>query len=158
MPILTALDSCIAQHSFATLVTSESCGSLRAAQINHPYLDNEGQLWFVAASNSFVVDNIESCPEVLVLWPQSTPVTPTSLFGSGFVITNLKIKQNIWTRAQWSTGTSDPRSGDVVLVRITPRRVEYWDAHAQRRVCLALPSCASSAAVQSAPDAVAAPH
>lgn len=157
MPILTALESCIAQHSFATLVTSESCGSLRAAPISRPYLDNEGQLWFVAASNSFVVDNIESCPEVLVVWPQSTPVTPTSLFGNGFVITNLKIKQSIWARAKWPTATSDPRSGDVVLVRITPRRVEYWDTQAQRRICHLLP-CTPAAAVQSASDAVASPH
>lgn len=154
--VLTELRSRITAHQEATLVTSESCGALRAAQVNSPYLDSEGRIWCAVGINSSIVVNIECCPDVLLLCPSAN--TPISISGNGFVITHRKIKQNLWARAEWSTNSIDPLSSEVVLVCITIRRVEYWDTASQRQVCHHIPASSRAIPVVSASDALPASH
>lgn len=154
--VLTGLHSRITEYSHATLVTAESCGSLRAAQITNPYLDSEGRLWCFVATTSFVVDNIEACPDALLLWPQSAQ--SISVSARGFVITNGKIKQSIWTHANWPGAAIDPLSGEVVLICFTVRRIEYWDTQTQRRVCHVLPRRLAASKVTNSSGALSASH
>lgn len=124
---LVSIASCIAGSSFANLITTESDGSLWPSTIHAPYLDCDGYLWFFVQNHAFVAANIEANPELLVICQSHKPNISTSLSGSGYVVTNLAMKQDLWAKAGWPDEI-DPLSRETTLVRVTICRADFWDS------------------------------
>jgi general stress protein 26 len=126
----------IKECSFATLVTLEESGCLRAWPLACSQQEFDGDLWFFVANDSPAMASIEANPEVCLVYGYSSQADLVSVSGPGFVVTNIAKKQQLWNPIVQAWFPQGASSGNVVLVRVTVNHAEYWDARSNKLVHL----------------------
>lgn len=129
-PLWATIKGC----SFATLVTLEQSGCLRAWPLATSQQEFDGNLWFFVANDSPAIANIEADPEVCLVYTQAAQADVVSVSGSALVVTNIAQKQQLWNSAAQAWFPQGPRAGDLVLIRIVVERAEYWDVRTKQLV------------------------
>ena len=111
----------------AMLTTTAADGSLRSRPMMTSEVEFEGNLWFIARTNSGLADEINRNPRVNVIYANPKGDRYISLTGTGsFVQDGEKLKE-LWSgkhKAWFPEGKKDPA---LALLRIEVNGAEYWD-------------------------------
>lgn len=134
--------SMIKSCSFATLVTVERSGALRAWPLTSSQQQFDGNLWFFIANDSPAVANIEAEPQVCVVYPQAPThiacADVVSVSGAALIVTNIAQKQRLWNPVVQACFPQGPQAGNLVLIRIAVEYADYWDAQLHKLVRLSM--------------------
>jgi general stress protein 26 len=90
-------------------------------------IDNEGNFWFLSASDSDKNEHIAEDPSVQLLFQGSSYSDFLSLYGYASISTDRKMIEQLWdpTMKTWFTeGIDDPR---ITVLKFTPTEGYYWD-------------------------------
>lgn len=110
---------------FNTLVKSEQRVSTRPMAVQK--IDDEGNLWFLSASDSYKNLHIQNDNVVQLLFQGSSYSDFLSLFGMATVSTDKNKIQELWEpilKAWFTDGVDDPR---ITVIKIEPTEGYYWD-------------------------------
>lgn len=110
-------------------VTATDDGSLHAHPMSTQEAEFDGDLWFIASTDSDTVQNLRARPTVNVSFASSSEWL--SLSGTAEVVDGpagddkKKELWNTFTEAWFPDGDEDP---SVVVVKVTGESAQYWDS------------------------------
>jgi general stress protein 26 len=114
----------------AMVTTAARDGSLRSRPMMTSEVEFDGNVWFIARTNSGLAEEINGNPRVNVTYANPKGDRYISLTGTAsFVRDQDKIKQ-LWSakhKAWFPEGKKDP---SLALLRIDVQGAEYWDHQA----------------------------
>jgi general stress protein 26 len=117
----------------AMLVTATSEGELHARPMAVAAVEDDACVWFITASNSPKVQEIEEDSHVSVT-AQDGESCFLALSGRARLVRDSKKIEELWRepfRVWFPNGPSDPT---IELIAVAPERGEYWDTTGTRRV------------------------
>lgn len=113
---------------FCMLTTKADDGQLRARPMsNNGEVDFDGDVWFFSAADSRKVHEIESEPRVELSFTDTKRFLFISMSGDAEIVTDKEKKRELWIEELERWFDDGPESDDIVLIKVTPRVVAYWD-------------------------------
>jgi general stress protein 26 len=112
------------------MLTTQFVGGLRARPLEARPDRNGGSIFFVTDIHSSKEDEIETAPDVGLVFIDSTSKAYLSITGRASVMRDVDRTKAVWRKTDgvwWPGGPSDP---DVCLLRIEPLTAELWDGPA----------------------------
>jgi general stress protein 26 len=119
---------------FASMVTHAGGRGMRARPMAARGDEHDGALWFFTRAQSGKVDEIESDPEVLLVYADPRANAYVSVGGTASVVKDDAQAAALWTEAMRVWFPRGPTSPDLALIRVEPRAAEYWDSAANAMV------------------------
>src|SRR5262245_28734143 len=113
-------------HS-AMLVTATGTGEMHARPMALAEVMEDGRVWFITASDSPKVHEIENDAHVSIT-AQDGDSCFVALSGRAELVHDVTRVKQLWRepfRAWFPGGPSDPT---IELIAVTPERGEYWDS------------------------------
>lgn len=110
---------------FGMMTTTAEDGTLMSRPMALQEVEFDGDLWFFAARDSRLVEQVQANPQVNVAVESSS--TWVSLTGAVSVIVDEARKRDLWNagvEAWFPEGPDDP---GIVLLRLEADSAEYWD-------------------------------
>ena len=98
--------------------------------------DDEGNLWFLSASDSKKNAEIKSDPFVQLLFQGSDYADFLSISGKATISTDKTIIKDLWKpilKTWFTEGEDDPR---ITVIKVTPAEGYYWDTKHNMAVAL----------------------
>ena len=129
-PELEKLSDLIGRARIGMLTTREADGTLRSRPLATLQMDATPDLWFFTSASSPKIHDIESRPEVNVAYADSSGDDFVSVSGTAELVRDRAKMRELWTpwvKPWFPKGVDDP---DLVLLRVSVREAEYWDAPA----------------------------
>ncbi len=123
---------------FAMFTTRHHNGHLHSRPMttqNTP-VDEDDSLWFFMSRSDEPVADIESEPNVNVVYAHPGHDSYVSVSGTARVVDNLTKKEQLWSKlneAWFPAGVTDP---DLALVQVQITHANYWDVKASKLVQL----------------------
>jgi general stress protein 26 len=112
------------------MLTTQFVGGLRARPLEARPDRNGGSIFFVTDIHSSKEDEIETAPDVGLVFIDSSSKAYLSITGRACVMRDVEKTKEVWRKTDgvwWPGGPSDP---DVCLLRIEPLTAELWDGPA----------------------------
>jgi general stress protein 26 len=125
---LEKLADLIEESRIAMLTTAEADGTLRSRPIATLQLDAQGVLWFFTSASSSKIDEIEQHRRVNLSYVNADEHDYVSISGTAETVRDRVKMRELWTpwvKPWFPRGLDDP---DLVLLKVTIERAEYWDA------------------------------
>lgn len=116
------------------MLTTQLAGGLRARPLEARPDRDAGQIFFVTDIRSAKEDEIESAPDVGLVFIDPNDNAYLSITGRARVIRDAEKTKAAWRKSDevwWPGGPDDP---DVCLLRIEPLSAELWDGPASAAV------------------------
>jgi len=113
---------------FCMLTTRDEEGSLHARPMsNNGEVEFDGDVWFFSDADSRKVREIEAEPRVELSYADTRSYRFISMSGEASVVRDAARKRELWMKEleRWFDG--GPESDAIVLIKVTPSRVEYWN-------------------------------
>jgi general stress protein 26 len=110
---------------FCTAVSSGGSGGTRPMSVQD--VDDEGNLWFLSASDSHKNREIAQQPEVRLFFQGSEHAGFVTLTGRATISTDRKKIKELWepvVKTWFTGGPDDPR---ITVIRVQPIGGYYWD-------------------------------
>lgn len=107
--------------------TAGSFGSKGARPMSVQKVDEEGNLWFLSASDSYKNQELLADPSVKLYFQSSAHAGFLMLAGRATISTDRKKIEELWQPVlkTWFTGgADDPR---ITVIKVTPSEGYYWD-------------------------------
>jgi len=119
------------------LITNEKNGeNLSGRPMSISKIDDDGGMWFFTKSSSYKVEEIEESKKVSIAIANESSNNYLMINGTGNLV-NDKIKmKELWSsilKAWFPLGLDDP---DMILIKVTPNEVNYWDSSSSTMVVL----------------------
>lgn len=111
--------------SVAMMSTLGDDGRIESRPMHALEMDGDGALWFFTSSHSSKVEHLQ---RVNLAFADTKQQTFVSIAGRGELVRERGQLERLWTpmaRPWFPQGTDSP---DLVLLRVVPEDVEYWDA------------------------------
>jgi general stress protein 26 len=113
---------------FAMLTTVEQDGTLRARPMTTVQKEFGGTLWFIAPAESDAVTAVAVNEQVNVAYADTDKADFVSVSGTASVVSNIAIKEKLWSPMAQAWFPQGPSSPDVVVLKIDATQAEYWDS------------------------------
>lgn len=128
--IMRDLDYCM-------LTTHSDDGQLHARPMsNNGEVEFDGDVWFFSAAETRKVDEIETDPQVELSFVDTKKFRFISMSGEAEIVRNTKKKQELWIEELERWFDEGPESEDIVLIKVTPSVVAYWDGEESEELTL----------------------
>lgn len=109
------------------MMTTRSEGGLRARPMsNNGEVEFDGDVWFFSAADSRKIRDIESDPEVHLSYADTQRFVFVSMGGAATIVRDREKKRQLWMKELERWFEDGPDSDDVVLIKVSPRKVGYW--------------------------------
>lgn len=125
---ITKIAGMMRKLDFCMLTTQAGDGQLRARPMsNNGEVEFDGDVWFFSAADSRKVEEIEAEPRVELSYSDTKRFLFISMSGEAEIVHSVKKKEELWVEEleRWFDG--GPESEDIVLIKVTPNVVAYWD-------------------------------
>lgn len=132
----------------AVLTSVDTDGTLVSRPMGTQEVVEDGDVWFITAADSDIVDELAVDSQVNVAYSDKS--SWVSLSGTATVIRDVAKQKELWntfTSAWFDGGADDPA---VRLIRFTPHTAQFWDSPGGVRTML---SMLTSAATKGTPKA-----
>jgi general stress protein 26 len=99
-------------------------------------VDDEGNLWFLSASDSYKNEEVDYDPNVQLFYVNTPDSEYLSVFGKAFISTDRQKIDEIWkpiAKAWFTEGKDDPR---ITLLKVVPEEAYYWDTKTNKMVAM----------------------
>ena len=110
---------------FCTSITSGQPLKVRPMSIQK--VDDEGNFWFLSASDSHKNADINSDPNVHLLFQGSKYSDFLSVYGKAVISTDKQVIQELWEpilKVWFTEGIDDPR---ITVIKVETKDGYYWD-------------------------------
>ena len=122
---------------FCMLTTTSDDGRLHSRPMsNNGEVEFDGDVWFFSAADSRKVDEIEEDPEVELSYADTKRFLFISMSGTAAVVRDREKKRELWIEDLERWFEDGPDSEDIVLIKVTPIVVEYWNGEDQGEIAL----------------------
>lgn len=121
---------------FGMLTTQAADGALVSRPMTTQQAEPGGALWFFASDDTEPAQEIRRHEEVNVSYADPDDNVYVSVSGSAEILRDRKKAEELWSlaaKAWFPQGVDDPR---LVLIRVEPRRAEYWDSASSKMVAM----------------------
>ena len=113
---------------FCMLTTQSSDGQLRARPMsNNGEVEFDGDVWFFSAADSRKVEEIEAEPRVELSFADPKRYMFISMSGEAQIVRDARKKRELWLEELERWFEDGPDSDDIVLIKVTPGVVAYWN-------------------------------
>ena len=119
--LVKAADTCF----FTT--TSSGVGSQGTRPMSHREVDDQGNIWFLSASDSHKNKEIEMDPHVRLYFQGSTHSEYLAIKGTATITRDKARIKELWNfvlKTWFTEGEHDPR---ITAIKVTPHDAYYWD-------------------------------
>ncbi len=106
------------------LTSVDDDGSLVARPMATQEIEFDGAAWFFAAHDAPKIAEIEKNPHVNAAYSEGSYV---SMSGHAEIVREVEKKKELWNDVAGAWLQGGPESDEVVLIKIVPDTVEYWD-------------------------------
>jgi len=99
-------------------------------------IDDEGNLWFFTAASSYKIDELEENKKVSISITNESNNNYLMINGTGNLVKDKSKMKELWSpilKAWFPLGLEDP---DMILIKVTPKEVNYWDSSSSKMVVL----------------------
>jgi len=99
-------------------------------------IDPDGSMWFFTKKSSLKADELEENNQASIAIIDESSNTYLMIHGSANLIFHKEKMEELWNpmmKAWFPKGIEDP---DIVLIKMTPREVNYWDSSSSTMVVL----------------------
>jgi general stress protein 26 len=113
---------------FCMLTTRDGGGALHARPMsNNGEVEFDGDVWFFSDADSRKVREIEAEPRVELSYADTRTYRFISMSGEASIVRDAAKKRELWMKEleRWFDG--GPESDGIVLIKVTPNVVEYWN-------------------------------
>ena len=110
---------------FCTKITAGESFSTRPMSVQT--IDDDGNLWFLSASDSSVNEELSANPSAQLLFQGSSYSDFLNLYGSTTISKDKGIIKELWKpelKTWFTEGEDDPR---ITVLKFTPQEGYYWD-------------------------------
>jgi general stress protein 26 len=99
-------------------------------------VDDEGNLWFLSASDSYKNEEVDYDPNVQLFYVNTPDSEYLTVFGKAYISTDRKKIDEVWkplAKAWFTEGKDDPR---ITLLKVVPEEAYYWDTKTNKMVAM----------------------
>lgn len=99
-------------------------------------VDDEGNLWFLSASDSYKNEEIDYDPNVQLFYVNTSDSEYLTVFGKASISTDKNKIEEVWkplAKAWFTEGKDDPR---ITLIKVIPEEAYYWDTQTNKMVAM----------------------
>jgi general stress protein 26 len=99
-------------------------------------IDEDGTIWFFTKASSYKVDKIEESKKVSIAITNESNNNYLMIHGTATLINDKTKMKELWSsilKAWFPLGLNDP---DMILIKVTPNEVNYWDTNSNKMVVL----------------------
>lgn len=122
---------------FCMLTTRSSDGRLHARPMsNNGEVEFDGDVWFFSAADTRKIEEIEADSSVHLGYVDVENFRFISMTGEAEIIRDLDKKQELWIEDLERWFTEGPEDEDVVLIKVSPSVIEYWNGEEQGELTL----------------------
>lgn len=119
------------------LITNEqNAENLSGRPMSISKIDDDGTLWFFTRASSYKVDEIEESKKVSIAITNESSNNYLMIHGSASLVDDKTKMKELWStilKAWFPLGLEDP---DMILIKVTPNEVNYWDGTSSKMVVL----------------------
>ncbi len=119
------------------LITNEkNAENLSGRPMSISKIDDDGTMWFFTRASSYKVDEIEECKKVSIAIADESSNNYLMISGTAALVNDKTKMKELWSsilKAWFPIGLDDP---DMLLIKVTPNEVNYWDATSSKMVIL----------------------
>ena len=113
---------------FCMLTTQTMDGQLRARPMsNNGEVEFDGDVWFFSAADSRKVEEIEAEPRVELSYADTKRFLFISMSGEAEIVRDEEKKVELWVEELDRWFDAGPESEDIVLIKVTPSTIAYWN-------------------------------
>lgn len=122
---------------FCMLTTRSEDGQLHGRPMsNNGEVEFDGDVWFFSAVDTRKVKEIEADPGVHLSYADVKRFRFISMSGEAEIVRDVQKKQELWVEELERWFEDGPESEDVVLIKVTPSVVAYWNGEDEGEVTL----------------------
>jgi len=119
------------------LITNEkSAENLSGRPMSISEIEEDGTMWFFTRASSYKVEEIEESKKVSIAITNESSQNYLMINGSGNLVNDKVKMKELWSsilKAWFPLGLNDP---DIILIKVTPNEVNYWDSSSSTMVVL----------------------
>ncbi len=113
---------------FCMLTTRSADGQLRARPMsNNGEVEFDGDVWFFSGADTRKVEEIEAEPSVELSFADPSRYLFISMTGEATIVRDKAKKSELWVEELDRWFEDGPESDEIVLIKVTPSVVAYWD-------------------------------
>ena len=133
---IETLRNLIKDIKFTMMTTVEADGSLRSRPMTTQQVEFDGELWFFTDDTTEKIHELEKDQHVNLSYASSDKDKYVSVSGKATVVHDKRKAEELWNplyKAWFPKGLSDP---NLVLLKVTIDKAEYWDGPGSKVVQL----------------------
>jgi len=99
-------------------------------------IDADGTMWFFTRASSYKVEEIEESKNLSIAITNESSQNYLMINGIGNLVNDKTKMKELWSsilKAWFPKGLDDP---DMILIKVTPNEVNYWDSSSSTMVVL----------------------
>jgi general stress protein 26 len=99
-------------------------------------IDADGTMWFFTRASSYKVEEIEESKKLSIAITNESSQNYLMINGIGNLVKDKTKMKELWSsilKAWFPQGLDDP---DMILIKVTPNEVNYWDSSSSTMVVL----------------------
>ena len=122
---------------FCMFTTRTEDGEIHARPMsNNGEVEFDGDVWFFSGSDTRKVAEIEAEPTVQLSYADTQQFRFLSMSGTAEIVRDADKKRELWMEELERWFDEGPESEDIVLIKVTPTVVEYWNGEEQGELVL----------------------
>ena len=134
---ITQVANMMRDLDYCMFTTRAEDGSLRSRPMsNNGEVEFDGDVWFFSAGESRKVAEIEADPSVELSYSDAARFLFISMSGTATIVRDIAKKQELWIEDLERWFEDGPDDEDVVLIKVTPNVVAYWNGEENNEVTL----------------------
>jgi general stress protein 26 len=134
---ITQIAKMMRDLDFCMFTTKAEDGYLRSRPMsNNGEVEFDGDVWFFSAADSRKVADIEADPLVELSYSDPKRFLFISMSGEAGIVHDVEKKRELWIDDLERWFEDGPDSEDVVLIKVTPSVIAYWNGEKDEEITL----------------------
>jgi general stress protein 26 len=122
---------------FCMFTTRTEDGEIHARPMsNNGEVEFDGDVWFFSGADTRKVSEIEAEPSVQLSYADAKQFRFLSMTGTAEIVRDVNKKQELWMEELERWFDEGPESDEIVLIKVTPSVVEFWNGEDQGELVL----------------------
>jgi general stress protein 26 len=133
---VTKLKELIKHNSICLFTSRLTQEPFQTRPMSTAQVDDNGNLWFLSASDSYKNEEIGYDPQVQLFYANTSDSEYLTVFGKASISHDRKKIDDVWSpiaKAWFTEGKSDPR---ITLIKVVPEEAYYWDTKSNKMVSM----------------------
>lgn len=118
------------------LTIEQNAKNLSGRPMSISKINEDGTIWFFTKASSYKADKIEESKKVSIAITNESSNNYLMIHGAATLINDKTKMKELWSsilKAWFPLGLNDP---DMILIKVTPNEVNYWDTNSNKMVVL----------------------